>query len=108
MSHEAEPDSEETPWGCVSLEKNVDSFLYPKVQTPTESNDQSNGLTFLRAAEVIFILFFIGIIVGAVVFFAKRALFIRSLFHRSPGRRGKNAFFSVRFAKKSLIDEIDE
>ena len=103
MSHETEPILEETPWDCVSFEKNADSFLHPKEKPQTEPSNKINGLTFLNVAEIVFILFFVGILVGGVSFFAKRHLLARS-----PSRRETSSFFSVRFAKKSIIDEIDE
>lgn len=106
MSHDAEPTSEETPWDCVSLEKNANSVLRPNVKPPesetTEPTDETNGrLTFFKVAEIVFILFFIGILAGAVLFVMKR-----SVFERSPDRRRRSTFFSVRYAKKSIIDEM--
>lgn len=101
MSHEAEPASEETPWDCVSLEKNANSFLRSNAKPPSEPTNETSGLTFLNVAEVVFILFFIGILVGAVLFVIKR-----NLFARSPDRRRRSTFFSVRYAKKSIIDEM--
>lgn len=102
-----DPISDELPWECVSLQKNLYSntnSFFSSIQSNSSFSTKSNkinGLTFSKVTEISFLLFFIGILVGSIAFITNRKIRL------VPSKR---FLYSVRYRKqkKSILDDMDE